>query len=191
MRIQTGRPFLLTSGRQTLNQEDAGVDPQRHHRRGAAVDGERPTGTERQRVLSSTRTLIGADGRANPQFLAPPTTPGEQGQDVYLYGPGFWTADLGLAKNFRLGRQSRINFEALFINAFNHRNLLVGNTGGATLSASTRPRSGRRQPRRSTRARFSSDWGFISEGSTAQGSGLGALEARSSSSRGSKALPEP
>ena len=31
VRVQTGRPFLLTSGRQTLNQEDAGVDPERHH----------------------------------------------------------------------------------------------------------------------------------------------------------------
>ncbi len=50
--------------------------------------------------------LMGADGRANPQFIAPPTTPGEQGQYVYLYGPGFWTADLGLAKNFRIGGDS-------------------------------------------------------------------------------------
>ena len=55
-------------------------------------------------------------------------------QYVYLYGPGFWNADLGLAKNFRLGGQSRVNFEALFINAFNHRNTLVGATGGATFS---------------------------------------------------------
>jgi hypothetical protein len=27
----------------------------------------------------------------NPQFLAPPTTPGEFGQFIYLYGPGCGT----------------------------------------------------------------------------------------------------
>jgi hypothetical protein len=51
-----------------------------------------------------------------------------------LYGPHFWTADFGLAKNFRVPGDRRINFETLFINAFNHRNVLVGNTGGATHS---------------------------------------------------------
>jgi hypothetical protein len=53
---------------------------------------------------------------------------------VYLYGPGLITADLGLAKTFRLGADRRFNFEALLINAFNHRNTTVGGTGGATVS---------------------------------------------------------
>ena len=56
------------------------------------------------------------------------------GQYVYLYGPGLWTVDLGSAKTFRLAGASAFNFEALFINAFNHRNTTVGGTGGATLS---------------------------------------------------------
>ena len=77
--------------------------------------------------------LIGADGRANSQFLSFPTTPGEQGQYVYLYGPGMWVADIGLNKTIRFG-DNTFNFEGLFINAFNHRNVVVGNTGGATLS---------------------------------------------------------
>jgi len=133
VRIQTGRPFLLTSGRQTLNQQDAGVvlngitveelQQMVHIRPG-------PNGN----VFFVDERLIGADGRANPQFLAPPTTPGELGQFVYLHGPGLWTADLGLAKTFRTGGGSTFNFEALFINAFNHRNTIVGGTGGATHS---------------------------------------------------------
>ena len=133
VRIQTGRPFLLTSGRQTLNQEDAGVvlngitveDLQKMIKVRPGPNGN---------VFWVDESLVGADGRANPALIAPPTNPGEQGQYVYLYGPGFWNADLGLAKNFRLAGDSRINFEALFINAFNHRNTLVGNTGGATFS---------------------------------------------------------
>ena len=78
--------------------------------------------------------LIGSDGRANPEYLRYPTNPGEQGQYVYLYGPGLWTPDLGLAKVFQVGRSARINFETLFINAFNHRNKTVGGTGGASHS---------------------------------------------------------
>lgn len=55
-------------------------------------------------------------------------------RNVYLYGPGLWTATVGIAKMFRTGGNTRFNFEALLINAFNHRNPLVGNTGGATHS---------------------------------------------------------
>ena len=78
--------------------------------------------------------LIGPDGRANPEFLRYPTEPGQQGQYVYLYGPGLVVADIGLAKTFRLGGSTTFNFETLLINAFNHRTAVVGGTGGATLS---------------------------------------------------------
>ena len=78
--------------------------------------------------------MIGPDGRANPEFLRYPTEPGQQGQYVYLYGPGLVVADIGLAKTFRLGGNTTFNFETLFINAFNHRTAVVGGTGGATLS---------------------------------------------------------
>jgi hypothetical protein len=133
VRIQTGRPFLLTSGRQTLNQFDAGVVL-----KGITVDELQkmvkvrpgPNGN----VFFLDESLIGADGRANPAFIDYPTTAGELGQFVYLYGPGLWTADLGLAKSFTLPGGARITIESLFINAFNHRNAIVGATGGATQS---------------------------------------------------------
>ena len=78
--------------------------------------------------------LIGPDGRANPEFIASPTEPGQQGQYVYLYGPKMVTLDIGLNKSFRIGGVRVFNFEALFINAFNHRNTVVGGTNGATIS---------------------------------------------------------
>jgi hypothetical protein len=71
--------------------------------------------------------VIGADGRANPDLVASPTTPGELGQFVYLYGPGFWNLDLGLAKRVSTGSRVSINVEALFLNALNHPNYLIGN----------------------------------------------------------------
>ena len=85
-------------------------------------------------VLYLDPRLIGPDGRANPDFLRYPTSPGELGQFVYLYAPGLMAADLSVAKTFKLGGQRRFNFEALFINAFNHRNTTVGGTGGTSVS---------------------------------------------------------
>ena len=133
VRIQSGRPFLLTSGRQTLNQQDAGVILN-----GITVDELQKMVNVRPgsngNVFYFDERLIGPDGRANPQYIAPPTTPGQQGQYVYLYAPGLWTADLGIAKRFSTGGGTSFNFEALMINALNHRNVTVGNTGGATVS---------------------------------------------------------
>jgi hypothetical protein len=133
VRIQTGRPFLLTSGRNTLNQEDAGVILN-----GITVDELQKMVTvspsEDGRVFYLDQRLIGPDGRANPDFIRYPTEPGQQGQYVYLYGPGMWNVDIGLNKTFRLGGDRTFNFEALFINAFNHRNPVAGATNGATVS---------------------------------------------------------
>jgi Carboxypeptidase regulatory-like domain len=139
VRWQSGRPFLLTSGRQTVNQMDSGVilngitveELQKMVKVSAPPAGE-PFNVGN--VLYLDPRLIGSDGRANPEFLRYPTTPGERGQYVYLYGPGLIVADLGLAKTFTMGGQRRFNFEALFINAFNHRNTTVGGTGGTSVS---------------------------------------------------------
>jgi hypothetical protein len=133
LRVQSGRPFLLTSGRQTYNQNDAGV----------VLKG--ITVKELQRLVKVRpgpaatvffldERLIGPDGRADPALLAPPTTPGELGEFVYLYGPGLWNVDLALSKRFRLPREISLSVEALMINAFNHPNFVVGATGGASVS---------------------------------------------------------
>ena len=133
LRLQTGRPFLLTSGRSTVNQRDSGV----------VLNG--ITAKELQDMVTVRpgpngavyvfpESLIGSDGRANPELLAPPTTPGEFGEFIYLYAPGLWNVDFGLAKQFDVATNKRVNFEILFINAFNHRNTTVGGTGGATTS---------------------------------------------------------
>ena len=133
VRVQTGRPFLLTSARQTLNQQDAGVILN-----GVTVEElqkmVRVSPFSNGNVLYLDPKLIGSDGRANPEYLRYPTTPGEQGQYIYLYGPGLFTLDLGLSKVFQVGGQRRVNFETLFINAFNTRNTTVGGTGGTSVS---------------------------------------------------------
>ena len=137
---QSGRPFLLTSGRQTFNQQDAGVilngitvaDLQKMVKVSAPPSNDSRFAAGN--VLYLDPRLIGPDGRANPDFIRYPTTAGELGQYVYLYGPGLISADLSLAKTFNFGGQRRFNFEGLLINAFNHRNTTVGGTGGTSVS---------------------------------------------------------
>jgi hypothetical protein len=133
LHLQTGRPFRLISGRQTVNQQDSGV----------ILNG--ITVEELQKLIKVTpgpsgnvyffdQKLIGADGRANPQYLSVPTTPGERGQYVYLYGPQLFDLDLALNKQFRLGQRLNANFQALMLTVLNKPSYLVGNTGGATLN---------------------------------------------------------
>jgi len=128
LRIQSGRPFYLTSGRSTYNQFDAGVvlAP------GVTVDDLQKLITlspgSNGTMLYVDPKLIGPDGRANPQYLLSPTTPGELGRRIFLYGPGFWNLDLGIGKRFSIGRAS-VNFEALCLNVFNTATFLVGGSG--------------------------------------------------------------
>ena len=84
--------------------------------------GPGPNGTK----LFVDPALIGADGRANPQFLQSPTTAGVLGQRVFLYGPGFWNVDFGLSKRFNAPGNVYFNFEALFLDILNHTPFLVG-----------------------------------------------------------------
>ncbi|HWP99121.1 MAG TPA: carboxypeptidase regulatory-like domain-containing protein [Vicinamibacterales bacterium] len=131
LRIQSGRPFYLTSGRSTVNQRDAGV----------VLVG--ITAKDLQKMIRTSRgpgatelfvdpRLIGPDGRANPDYLRSPTEPGEWGELVFLYGPGLWNLDLGVAKRFRTGTRATISLEALFLNAFNHTDFLVGGASSDT-----------------------------------------------------------
>jgi hypothetical protein len=127
VRLQSGRAFLLTSDRQTYNQREAGVVLT-----GITVDELQkmvqvrpgPAGS----VFFLDERLIGPDGRANPAYIQSPTTPGELGQRVFLFGPAYWNVDIGLAKRFNLAGSTWLNFEALFLNAFNHPSYLVGGT---------------------------------------------------------------
>jgi Carboxypeptidase regulatory-like domain len=133
LRLQTGRPFLLTSDRWTINQYHSGVvlrgitvkDLQKMVKVSPGPNGN---------VYFLDKRLIGPDGRANPEFITVPTTPGERGQYLYLYGPRLVDFDLGLTKRFRIVPRVQAHFEALMLTAFNNPSYLVGLVGGATLN---------------------------------------------------------
>jgi hypothetical protein len=101
---QSGSPFRLSSGRQTLNQEDAGVvlAPGVTVKDLQKMIGIRPGPAPGLNRYYIDPKLIGPDGRANPAYLLPPSTPGEQGQIIYLRTPVTWGLDASLNKSVQL-----------------------------------------------------------------------------------------
>ena len=117
---QSGSPFRLSSGRQTVNAGDGGV---------VLMNG--LTVKDLQKMIKVSPgpgfarywidpKLIGPDGRANPQYLAPPTTPGEFGQFVYLRGPNIWNVDASLNKSFRVTNDVKFTLHITATNLLNH-----------------------------------------------------------------------
>jgi hypothetical protein len=64
--------------------------------------------------------LIGPDGRANPEYLAVPTEPGEWGQFIYLRGTNVWNIDGSLMKTVSLYGRTAMTLHFTFQNLLNH-----------------------------------------------------------------------
>jgi hypothetical protein len=120
LNIQSGSPFRLTSGRSTVNNEASGV-----------VLGNGLTVNDLQNMITISPgpgfahywidpKLIGPDGRANPLYLAPPTTPGDFGQFIYLYTPNSWNLDASLSKRVALTQRVALTLFATATNVLNH-----------------------------------------------------------------------
>jgi hypothetical protein len=117
---QSGTPFRLSSGRQTVNGSDSGVVLMNGH-----------TVEEIQNMIHISPgpgfnrywidpKLIGPDGRANPEYLAPPTTPGEFGQFVYLRGTNVWNIDASLNKTSTIWGRTAMTIHVTIQNLLNH-----------------------------------------------------------------------
>ena len=132
-RVQSGRPFRLTSGRGTVNQYDAGVISTLTRPELEALG--KIVKDPRKIVYTCDRKLVGPDGRANPEYLAPPTTPGEWGSFIYLHGPWLTRFDMTAAKKTRLNERWNVEIRAEFLNAFNHVNFMVGGPAAANVDA--------------------------------------------------------
>jgi hypothetical protein len=80
------------------------------------------------RPLFVDPTLLGSDGRANPQLLANPVA-GQYGtlQLTPVSGPGIWNVDLSLIKRTKIKESLNLEFRAEAFNVFNHTNFFVSN----------------------------------------------------------------
>jgi len=134
--FNTGQPIQLTGGFQTVN---FGGNPANN----PAVSGvrlapgvtldmiqemfnqalTRLTGrvgiTDLQRLAVDPR-LIGPDGRANPLFLLPNTTPGEFGDLLFLRDRNTFQWDVSMIKSFQIKERARLQVFASFNNVLNH-----------------------------------------------------------------------
>jgi hypothetical protein len=66
-----------------------------------------------------------ADLKPNEPYIGPPTTPGQMGAFVNIYGP--WTSrfDLNLLKQVKIREKTNFEFRVQFLNAFNQAGIVV------------------------------------------------------------------
>jgi hypothetical protein len=117
----TGSPFRLGSGRLTVNGNDAGL---------FLAPG--ITAAQIQQMMSISQvpgsnnryylppSLIGPDGRANPNFFITPTTPGVFGNYLFLYGRNNWNIDSAIEKSFSISERWKLNLWMSALNVLNH-----------------------------------------------------------------------
>jgi hypothetical protein len=128
---RTGRPISFTSNRGTVNRQARSARntvitslsrEELQDRTGLFFDP--VTG----RPLFVDPSLIGSDGRGNPQSLLNPEA-GQYGtlQLTPVSGPGFWNVDLSLIKRTKIKESWNLEFRAEAFNAFNHTNFSVSN----------------------------------------------------------------
>ncbi len=129
--FNTGAPIQLTGGFATVNNTNNAMQNGVRLAPGVTLaqiqrlfdaDRTRLTGragiTDLQR-LSADSSLIGPDGRANPQYLLPNTTPGEFGQLLFLRDKNTFQWDASMTKAFTITEKTRFELFAGFNNLLN------------------------------------------------------------------------
>ena len=73
----------------------------------------------------------------NAPYIGPPLTPGQFGNQVFLYGPWLQKWDVSLAKRTKINERQSIEFRAQALNIFNHPNffLVPNSTGNITINS--------------------------------------------------------
>ncbi len=150
-RLTSGRVFQLTNGagnRQTVNNlTDSGIVLNGLTVAQLQSKFARFSSGPNKNLIETSGDLIGPDGRANPQFLVSPTTPGVFGSFVYLYGPKILVNDLAVTKEVRIRERARFGFQVEALNVFNHPVFAIANaniqatTFGQTTTAAVSPRN--------------------------------------------------
>jgi hypothetical protein len=83
--------------------------------------------TDLQRLAVDPK-LIGPDGRANPQYLIPNSTPGEFGQLLFIRDKNTFQWDLSITKAFKITEKTRFELFATMNNVLNHPRWAFGDT---------------------------------------------------------------
>ena len=144
-RIQSGTPSELLSGRQTFNGTDGGVvlhnltTGQLQGMMSIQKLGNGIVNYLPQSLITNTLAafqLVPTPLDPNAPYIGPANTPGQFGDQVFMYGPWFQTWDVSLAKRTKIGERQSIEFRAQALNIFNHPNffLVPNSSGNITMS---------------------------------------------------------
>ncbi|MDR3701218.1 MAG: carboxypeptidase regulatory-like domain-containing protein [Candidatus Sulfopaludibacter sp.] len=144
-RLQSGTPSQLLSNRQTFNTSDSGVvlhnlttselqGMMSIQKQGNGIVNDLP-----QSLITNTLAafqLVPTPLDPNAPYIGPANTPGQFGDQVFMYGPWFQTWDVSLAKRTKIGERQSIEFRAQALNIFNHPNffLVPNSSGNITMS---------------------------------------------------------
>ncbi len=115
VKMRSGLPFTVTNGN-----VDANLD-------GSTNDRARLIGNPNISNPTAARWFNTAAFAQNP-VVTGVATDGNSARNL-LYGPGYWTVDLALSRDFSLTERVKLRFRAEATNAFNHVNL--GQPGAA------------------------------------------------------------
>ncbi len=139
-RLQSGTPSELIAGRQTFNTGDAGVvlhnltTSQLQSMMSIQKLGNGIVDFLPQSLITNSLAafqLINTPLDPNAPYIGPAATPGQFGNQVFLYGPWFQKWDVSLVKRTRVAEGKTIEFRAQALNIFNHPNFfLVPNSAG-------------------------------------------------------------
>jgi hypothetical protein len=114
VKIRSGLPFTVTNGN-----VDANLD-------GNTSDRAQLIGDPHLDNPTAARWFNTAAFAQNP-VVTGVATDGNSPRN-FLYGPGYWTVDLGLSRDFHLTERVGLRFRAEATNAFNHVNLGLPNS---------------------------------------------------------------
>ncbi len=148
VRWQSGGVQLLTCGRATFNQKESGcvlVGMDRNQfqesikiRKDADAATRGTVFWLPEDIIENTLRAFGLrPGTPQGRYIAPPTTPGQLGSQIYFYGPSFFRADLSILKKTRVTETVNVEFRAEFLNAFNHTNFLLRNAANDVQTTGT------------------------------------------------------
>jgi hypothetical protein len=139
-RIQSGTPLRITGSRTTFNNNIDGKDNGvvLHNLTTAQLQAmmqirKDPSGIVYylpQSLINNSLAAFEVAGAPtldpNAPYIGPPTTPGELGARIFLYGPWQKKIDFNILKKTRITERVNMEFRAQFLNAFNYQNFFAG-----------------------------------------------------------------
>jgi len=137
-RIQSGTPLRITGGRTTFNNNIDGKDNGVVLYNMTTADLQRmvkirktPSGVVYwlpQSLIDNSLAAFELSGTLDPNapYIGPPSTPGQLGARIFIYGPWQKRIDLNVLKRTRISERMNMEFRAQFLNAFNYQNFFAG-----------------------------------------------------------------